>query len=117
MAAELWLPGQYARLSVVVSTPGGLHADPGSLRLLVRAPDGQVDIYVYGSAAEVVREGSGLFHADILLTASGNWTWRWETTEPNVGADEGALIVAASQVLPILSGAAMAQSTATANLS
>jgi hypothetical protein len=97
--ADRWLPGEYARIELQVKTAAGAAADPGALRLKVKSPTGALSEYVYGTAAEVVRDGLGAFHADILLDAPGYWYWRWETLAPNAGATEGGLVVQSSSVL------------------
>jgi hypothetical protein len=93
---EIWIPGQYTRLTLDIVNAAGTAADPGTLTLRVKAPSGTVATYLYGTAAEVVRDGVGAYHADILLDAAGMWVWRWDTTAPNAGAAEGGLTVKAS---------------------
>ncbi len=91
-----YLVGETARLSVAITdstAAPAAPADPGVLRLKVKSPNNQVQTYTYGASGEVIRDATGLFHADILLNAPGTWAWRWETDAPNAGADEGTLAV------------------------
>ncbi len=88
-----YLFGETARLSVAITDSAGAPADPGTLRLKTKSPNNQVQTYTFGASGEVIRDGAGLFHADILLNAPGTWAWRWETSAPNAGADEGAFAV------------------------
>ena len=93
-----WIIGEAARLSVAIADPTGAAADPGALRLKTKSPAGTLTTYTYGSSGELVRDGVGNYHADIQLTAAGQWFWRWETDAPNAGAAEGSLSVASSSL-------------------
>lgn len=97
MSAD-WLIGEAARLSVAVTDVASAAIDPAALRLKVKSPAGAIATYVYGVAPEIVRDGVGLFHADIALPTSGQWIWRWETDAPNAGAFEGLLSVQRSRL-------------------
>lgn len=97
--AEAFIPGEVARLSLVVTDLSGAAAEPGSITLRVKPGSGVVTNYAYGAAPEVVRDGVGLYHADILLTASGQWAYRWELSSPNAGAAEGVIVVLKSRVI------------------
>lgn len=97
--ADVFIPGEVARLPIRVTTLGGLLADPGSLTLLIKPPAGVVTSYAYGGAPEVIRDGEGLYHADIPLSAAGQWAYRWELSAPNAGAAEGVITVLKSRVI------------------
>jgi hypothetical protein len=58
----------------------GTAADPDSLTLTVREPDGTTIVYVYGDDSEIVRDSEGIFHADIPVDAAGMWAFAWATT-------------------------------------
>lgn len=94
-----YLVGEYVRLSLSLLDFAGNPADPGALRLRVRSGAGVLSAYAYGSAPEVVRDGLGLYHADLPLSVAGSWYYRWESDAPNSGACEGAFPVFASRVL------------------
>ncbi|MFO1404651.1 MAG: hypothetical protein U1E96_08720 [Azonexus sp.] len=97
MADSRWIVGQVARLEATLVDAGGYPADPGVLRCRVKAPDGTITVHAYGSDPDLVRDGAGAYHFDLVLTASGAWHWRWEADAPNAGADEGQVIVARSR--------------------
>lgn len=82
-----------AHLSVAVADAAAEPTDPAELRLMLLPPGGIVQTYDYGADVEIVRDGVGAFHADVTLDTAGAWYWRWETSLPHVGADEGALRV------------------------
>lgn len=67
--------------------------DPDTLTLNVREPGGTVTTYEYGVDAIIVRDGVGVFHADIPLTATGMWVIEWATT--NEGEVEGVQVYVA----------------------
>jgi hypothetical protein len=99
MPDPAYIIGEVARLSLRVADLTGLAADPGSVTLKIKPGAGAVADYLYGSAPEVVRDGAGLYHADIELTAAGLWAYRWQLTTPNAGAAEGVINVSKSRVI------------------
>lgn len=96
---ESFIVGEVARLGLTVADIAGAAADPGALLLKVKAPGGGVTSYLYGVAAEVVRDGTGAYHADLPLATAGQWAYRWELTAPNAGAAEGSINVQKSRVI------------------
>jgi hypothetical protein len=96
---DAYLVGEAARISLRVADIDGATADPGTLKLKVKAPGGAVTTLTYGVDADVMRDGLGQFHADIVLPAAGQWAYRWELTAPNTGAAEGVIVVAKSRVI------------------
>ena len=95
---DAYLVGDFARISLGVADLTGLIADPGGLVLRVKSASGSVTAYTYGSDAVIVRDGVGAYHADIPLTAPGQWAYRWECSAPNAGAAEGVINVQKSRV-------------------
>lgn len=91
--------GQAVQITANFKNVNGVLADPSALRLRVRSPSNVVSVYVYGAAAEVVKDGVGKYHANIVLPADGAWTYRWEADAPNAGAAEGKIVVKKSIVL------------------
>jgi hypothetical protein len=85
------LVGEVARITVSIVDYNDLAADPGSLRLKVKAPPGTVTTYTLG--AGVIQDAAGQYHADVAMTASGAWIYRWEADSPNAGAVEGQITV------------------------
>lgn len=99
MPDPIFIIGEVVRVSLHVADLSGVAADPGSVTLKVKPGSGVVTDYLYGSAPEVVRDGAGLYHADIALTATGLWAYRWQLTTPNAGAAEGVINVSKSRVI------------------
>lgn len=94
-----YLPGEVAVLNMRAADLDGVAADPGALVLKIRPPVGAVVSYAYGTAAEVVRDAAGRYHADLMLSAAGQWAYRWELSAPNAGAAEGVITVLKSRVI------------------
>lgn len=99
MSEPTYIPGELARIFLVALNTAGQVADPGALRLMLKAPASGVTTYTYGVDAEVVRESEGRYHADIQVTAAGIWPYRWELDAPNAGAVEGVINVLKSRVI------------------
>jgi hypothetical protein len=49
----------------------------------------------------VVNDGTGLYHADIALTAAGTWRWEFDITGAVTGSEPGALVVVAQWSTPV----------------
>jgi hypothetical protein len=94
-----------ADLSVVVggqvtvaTVPGfkngaGVAADPTTVRLRWKSVGGTEVVLTYGVDAAVVKDGTGVYHADITPVASGPHVFRWEGTGAVVAAAEGTFSV------------------------
>ena len=66
--------------------------DPDVVRGKFKDPSGTITIYVYGTDAELVKDGTGDYHFDIEVDEGGTWYYRIEgETSAGVanGADEG----------------------------
>ncbi len=95
-----YLIGSVVRISVsVTDCATNLLIDPGTLRLKVRPPATVMYTLAYGVDAAIKKDGDGVYHADVALDKAGEWRWRWESAEPNVGVVEGELTVRASRVI------------------
>jgi hypothetical protein len=62
--------------------------DPDTVNLTIRAPDGTITNYVYGTDAEIVRDDLGKYHADIDANQSGAWRYRWWSTGTGQASEE-----------------------------
>ena len=75
----------------------GSAIDPATVTLRLEAPNGAVADYSYGGA-EVVKQATGAYLADVELLSAGTWFWRWLCDNPAVGIAEGALKVIDGQI-------------------
>lgn len=82
--------GDARRLSVTFTDLAGTAADPDTVTLEVRAPDGTLTSYVHGTDAEVVKDSTGNYHADLEFAQAGRHMVRWigEGTVDAVDASE-----------------------------
>jgi len=91
--------GAVVQVSLSIKNMTNVLADPSAIRFLVKLPDSSVVTYVYGVAAEFVKDSVGNYHIDLVMNQSGTWVYRWETDSPNGGADEGVVKVNKSNVI------------------
>lgn len=91
--------GEVAKISVAITDSNAIASDPSALRLKVKSPAGTLTTYVFGVAAELVKDSIGNYHANILMNEVGKWAYRWEADAPNAGANEGLITVKKSIVL------------------
>lgn len=91
-----WVVGQMARLTVEVTDVADVPADPSLLRLKIRTPGAVVTTFAWPGAPELIRTGTGVFHADIPLLEHGAYAFRFECDGVLMGAGERTLTVAKS---------------------
>lgn len=91
--------GGVAKISLAILSDAGLAADPSVLRLLVKSPNSTLTTYVFGVGLVIVKDSVGHYHANIIMTLAGNWSYRWESEAPNAGVDEGRITVKKSIVI------------------
>lgn len=83
-------PGDVVRVS---TSPGfknsaGALADPTAVSVRWRAPDGTETTWVYLTDGQVVKDSTGLYHADIPTTLAGRHYFRWKGTGAVAAAEE-----------------------------
>lgn len=79
--------GQTIRLSANIQV-AGVDADPATLTFRIRADGtGDVTTYEFGTDAELVKDSTGDYHVDWLITESGKHFYRFQCES---GAASGA---------------------------
>lgn len=69
-----------ARITIYIATAAGVLTDPSALRVEYRKPsDTETRLLVYGTDAEIVRDGVGSFHLDLPNDEAGRWKGHWES--------------------------------------
>ena len=70
-------------------------ADPTAVTLLYRSGSVQLATFTYGTDEIVVRDGTGLYHADLDTTGSpaSQWTYEWTGAGTVIAAADGAFNV------------------------
>lgn len=82
--------GDLHRFTITFLDGAGVAADPTAVRVFWKSPDGVVSTpLVFGSDPEVVKDGVGLYHVDVILDQPGWWHPRWEGTGAVHAASEG----------------------------
>jgi hypothetical protein len=76
--------GDIVRLSVNFKV-NGILTDPTGVTATVRKPDGTTTAYAY--PATIVKDGVGLYHLDVTVDQSGEWTYKFVGT--GTAADVG----------------------------
>jgi hypothetical protein len=95
-------PGDIVR---VLTTPGfknasGVLTDPTTITLRWRVAGGAETAWVFGVDAEIVKDSTGVYHADIPIALPGLHYFRWEGTGTVVAAEESTFN--ATSLFPVL---------------
>lgn len=80
--------GDPVTLDLQVRDAAGVLVTPTTITLTTRDPDGAETTVVPATT------GVGLYSVTLLPTVAGTWLYRWETTGPGEGAEEGGFTVA-----------------------
>ena len=94
-------PGDTMRLwsEYRVRSSGAL-ADPTTVTLEVKDPEGTITSYTY-AAAQVTQSSSGIYYYDLAIPddadSEGTWYYRWIATGTVAGVTEGKFKVAESE--------------------
>lgn len=84
------------RLTATFTDFFGAPVDPDSVTVRTNSPDLTVDVKVYGTDIEVVRDSEGKYHFDVNAIEPGDWEYRWEGTGIGQAAGEGKFKVGGS---------------------
>lgn len=90
--------GDLARLSAVFTDAAGAAIDPTVVKLAYQPPGGSVTTLTYGTDP-IIKDSAGHYHADLSVTASGAWYYRWYSTGTGQAAEEGVFEVRARAVI------------------
>ena len=89
--------GNVVRVQGNLADLDGTPGDPGGVVVRYRNPAGIITSKTYGTDAEVLRTGTGVYQMDIVANVEGIWTYRFEATGNRAGATEGRFTVRESQ--------------------
>lgn len=73
-----------------------VETDPTTVTLKLRTPAGTETSHVYGTDANVIRDGLGQYRYDLTLTAAGTYRYRWVGTGAVIAAEESTIVSEAS---------------------
>jgi hypothetical protein len=89
--------GDQVRISGSFTNLAGTATDPTALKIAIRTPNGAETVSTYGSDVAVVKDATGEYHFDVLLTEGGPWYYRWRATGAVTAAEEGFVKVRESE--------------------
>lgn len=92
MTINLYKKGQKVRCTVTF-TVNDVATDPTTVIFKVRDPGGDVTTYTYGTDAQVVRTGTGVFYCDVIANEIGEWNFRFEGSGACTAVEEQAFDV------------------------
>ena len=71
----------------------GMPQDPDVVELSIRDATGTLTTYLYGVDAIIIKDGVGLYHADLDVEAAGKWYYRWWATGNGQAAKENSFTI------------------------
>lgn len=98
MSINVYAVGTKVRLSGSFVDSAEAAQDPGGVQFKLRAPDGTVTTYVYGTDAELVKDSTGNYHVDWLIAAAGIHRYRFAGVTSGQSAAEGTFRADQSRV-------------------
>ncbi len=70
--------------------------DPTTVQFKQRTSAGTITTYTYGTDSQLVKDGTGLYHVDVSVTAGGVWSYRFVGTGNAAAANEAEFFVNSS---------------------
>jgi hypothetical protein len=93
--------GETVRLTTA-SVVAGVPADLNPLTLTITSPSNVSTTYTYGSSVELVRDGVGQYHFDLLINALGVWAFEWHGGGAPEAIDEGTVVTGQTFTLEVV---------------
>ena len=90
--ADRYAVGEVARANATFANTAGQAADPSTVAFRYRNPAGVETTLLYGTDPEVVKDGVGLYHTDVLIDLPGDYQWRYLATGVVAVAGEGSWV-------------------------
>lgn len=88
--------GDLVTISGTLTGSDGDELDPTAVFVEYKDPEGNIITLAYPDDAALVRDGAGVYHADISIDQSGYWRYRFYSTGIGQGASEQSFSVKAS---------------------
>jgi hypothetical protein len=85
--------GDKKRFSAAFTDINDAAADPTTVTVRIREPDGTVTAYIYGTDVEVVKSAVGNYYVDVTFDQSGRHQVRWEGVGALVTAEQTEVYV------------------------
>lgn len=98
MALGIYDQGDLVRIDCDFATTAGTAADPTTVTLMVRDPNGVETTYTY-ALGTVTKDGTGSYYKNVTTNTAGLWYYRWISTGTAQGAEERAFHVRNSEIV------------------
>lgn len=90
--------GDVVRLSATFADMDGVATDPDTVTIQYRIYGQASTSLVYGTDAEVIKDGVGMYHTDVVLTSRGSYWYRWESTGAAQAAEQSSFSVSRNRL-------------------
>ena len=87
--ADIVAVGQLVRVYAYFRDIAGALSDPTAVTSKSQNPAGTETTKAYGTDAEVIKVGTGVYYRDLDVDRAGTWYWRWNGGGVLQAADEG----------------------------
>lgn len=85
--------GDKIRLTETFTNLAGVVTDPTAVTFKMKLPNGTATTYVYGTDAQLVKLGTGIYYVDWTFTMADSHRYRFAGTGTVVASDEGTILV------------------------
>ncbi len=85
--------GDVVRLSATFADDAGVATDPDTVTVLYRVHGQDPTSLAYPTDPEVIKDGTGEYHTDVVLTSHGLHWYRWESTGAAQAAEQSSFSV------------------------
>lgn len=92
MTISVYDKGDVARVSGAFAVSGAA-TDPTAVSLKFTKPSGDQTTYVYGTDAQLLKDSTGNYHADLTLDEVGDWHYQWVGTGAVATVERGQFVV------------------------
>ena len=86
--ANMYDIGDLVRVGTTFKNSADTLIDPTAVYVKYRTPAGVTTTLTYGVDAALVRDSLGTYHADVSITETGTWHYRWYSTGTGQGSEE-----------------------------
>jgi hypothetical protein len=91
--------GDAVRCTITFATTDSTPTDPTTVTFTYRDPSGNETTWVFGVDAQVIKDDTGDYHADVTLDEDGLWHYRFEGTGALIAAAEHGFYVRRSEIV------------------
>lgn len=98
MSINVYDIGDLARVTGTFEDEDGVKTDPTGVTFHFQDPSGNKVSYVYGVDAELAKDSTGIYHADVSVDEVGTWHYRWTSTGTGSSSEEKQFVVKPRQV-------------------